>query len=240
MPPPTVLRRARDIVFSNVGFSFAAGRPPVLDNVDAMVPAGRRVALIGPSGAGKSTLLGLAAGLVVPDAGRVLIGGAPLAGPGLAADGARIGLLSQDTRLFAGTIAENLRLGRPEATDIDLMEALDLAGFLPVLDKLGHGLESRLGEGGRGLSGGEQRRLALARLVVAAPDVWLLDEPTEGLDAATAAGVAAGLARATEGATTLIVTHLAREAGLATRSGEWTHAAGSPSAAGVAARPAPR
>ncbi|SON54769.1 ATP-binding/permease protein CydC [Hartmannibacter diazotrophicus] len=204
-----------DLDFDAVRFAYAGDRPPVLGGLSLSIPEGRRVAIIGPSGCGKSTVAGLASGLLHPTEGTVRIGGAGLVRPGLAANGLRVGLLSQETRLFSGSIADNLRLGRPDATDGDLMEACQTAGFTPVLARLEAGLASRLGDGGSGLSGGERRRLALARLLVAKPDVFVLDEPTEGLDEESAAMVLAGLDHVTRGATVVLVTHLHREARLA-------------------------
>lgn len=218
--PQPEIRRGTDspgIRFDAVTYRAAADRAPVLSTVDLTVAPGDRVAIVGASGSGKSTLLALAAGLALPSAGRVTVAGLALAAPGATGDGRRIGLLSQRADLFAGTLADALRLGRPAASDADLEAAVAAAGLRAVVDRHPDGLSRHLGEGGGGLSGGEQRRLALARLLVARPDIVLLDEPTEGLDAATAADVIARLDEATRGLTLVVATHGREEAALADR-----------------------
>lgn len=179
------------------GVSFAVGR-------------GESVALAGASGSGKTTLLDLARGLLGPAAGEVLIGGRPVdSWP--EADLARIvGYLPQRTALVAATIADNLKLGSPDATDDMLWHALRIAALDTVVAEKG-GLGFRLGEGGRGLSGGERRRLALARMVLRTPRILLLDEPTEGLDRETAQTVLARLREAFPDAAILIAAHRPEE-----------------------------
>jgi ATP-binding cassette subfamily C protein CydC len=208
---PAVQRRDGTIAFEGVSFRWAPERAPVIAGFDAALPAGARVAVVGPSGAGKSTLLAMLAGLVAPSDGRVLVGGQP---PGLGLAGG-VGVLSQRTVLFRDTIAANVRLGRPGASDDEVGEALELAGVAPVLQRLPLGARAMLGEGGAGLSGGEKRRLALARLIASRPEVVLLDEPTEGLDAETAAEVWAAIAGWIGGRTMVVAAHRRRDAGLA-------------------------
>ncbi|HVR54540.1 MAG TPA: ATP-binding cassette domain-containing protein, partial [Pseudorhodoferax sp.] len=161
------------------------------------------------SGAGKSTLLALAAGELLPLAGQVAVGPACL--------------MTQRSELFADSLRENLLLARPAADDAALWQALQAAGLDAFVRGLPAGLDTRLGEGGLGLSGGQARRLALARLLLRDAPLWLLDEPTEAVDAATARDVLARLAMAATGATgaggrsLLLATHLRREAALADR-----------------------
>lgn len=172
--------------------------------VDRLVIAdGSRVAIIGPSGAGKSTLLDLVAGERAPRAGMVAALPACLFG--------------QRTDLFADDLAGNLRLARPDAGDARLAAALADAGLTDTVAALPRGLATRLGEGGEGLSGGQSRRLALARLFLRDTPLWLVDEPTDGLDAATAADVLARLDDHAAGRTLVIATHLRREAARADR-----------------------
>ncbi|WP_181699603.1 thiol reductant ABC exporter subunit CydC [Chthonobacter albigriseus] len=202
--------RAPGIRFDQVAFAWEDYRGPVLAGITLAVAPGERVALVGASGSGKSTILALAAGLVRPTAGAVTVGGAAVVRPGLGAAGHRIGLLAQRVELFRETVSEAVRLGRPEASEAEVADALALAG-------LGADLQKALGDGGSGLSGGERRRLAMARLLASGPDLVLLDEATEGLDPDTAAGLIDRLAAFFEGRTVLIATHLADEALLADR-----------------------
>ncbi len=176
---------------------------PVLAEASLTLRAGERVALIGASGAGKSSLLAAIAGEITPRSGSVL------AQPAC--------LLTQRTELFQDSLRDNLRLASPEATDEQLHAVLQAAGLQDEVRALSTGLDTRLGEGGLGLSGGQSRRLALGRLLLRDVPLWLLDEPTEALDAATAHDVLQRLARQAGGRTLLIATHLRREAALADR-----------------------
>jgi len=168
------------------------------------VAAGERVAVIGPSGAGKSTLLAAVAGELAPAAGGEL-----LALPAC--------LLTQRTDLFQDSLRDNLRLADPSADDARLWSVLQSAGLADEVRAMPSGLDSRLGEGGLGLSGGQSRRLALARLLLRNVPFWLIDEPTEALDTAIAHDVLLRLRAHAAGRTLLIATHLRREAALADR-----------------------
>ncbi|MCR5865263.1 amino acid ABC transporter ATP-binding/permease protein [Aquincola sp. J276] len=197
--PPGHLLQAEALVLRHPG----AARPAV--QMDRLVlQAGERVAVIGPSGSGKSTLLAAIAGELAPAAGRLQVA-APLA------------LLTQRTELFQDSLRDNLRLAAPRATEAELRQALHAAGLLAHVDTLPAGLDTPLGEGGLGLSGGQQRRLALARLLLRPARLWLLDEPTEGVDAATAADILQRLSDAPGRPAWLMATHLRREAAHADR-----------------------
>ncbi|WP_313165612.1 thiol reductant ABC exporter subunit CydC [Massilia oculi] len=174
-----------------------------LHEVSLRIARGERVAVVGGSGAGKSTLLGLVAGELAPHAGQVRALPATW--------------LTQRTELFQDSLRDNLRLADPQASDEALWDALRAAGLEADVRQLARGLDTPLGEGGLGLSGGQSRRLALARLLLRRAGFWLLDEPTEALDAATAADVMERLARHADGRTVLLATHLRREAQLADR-----------------------
>lgn len=163
-----------------------AGRMVVRDLSFALAP-GESLALTGPSGSGKSSLLLAGAGLIAPATGRITLDGAAVA-----VLPARLGLLPQRAALMAGTIREALQLGAPGAGDDVLWRVLETVRLAGVISARG-GLDSRLGPRGEGLSGGESRRLALARTLLPRPDILLLDEPTEGLDSTTAAAVLAGI-----------------------------------------------
>jgi ATP-binding cassette subfamily C protein CydC len=183
---------------------FHAGRPSAaLHALTLHIAAGERVAIIGASGAGKSTLLALAAGEL--HAGTGMVQAQPCT------------WLTQHTELFQDSVRDNLRLAAPHATDNDLWDALRAAGLHDAVRQFARGLDTQLGEGGLGLSGGQARRLALARLVLKQSPFWLLDEPTEALDGPTATDVLARLALHAQGRTVLLATHLRREAALADR-----------------------
>ncbi len=167
--------------FERVGFAWP-GRPAVFEGLSLDVPPGSRVALLGPSGAGKSTLAALALKVVAPQSGRVLLGGVDLATLPAAAVRSRIAWLSQATHVFADTVRANLLLGRPGASDGALWQALAQAGLTEVIEALPQGLDTWVGEGGAGLSGGQSRRLALARALLSEAPVLILDEPATGLD----------------------------------------------------------
>ncbi|MFI5493949.1 thiol reductant ABC exporter subunit CydC [Actinoplanes sp. NPDC051859] len=170
-------------------------REPALRGIDMELPPGARVAVLGPSGGGKSTLAAVLAGLLDPRGGTVR-------------RPARTVLVSDETdHVFASTVRENLRLADPAATDRDLIAALTRVGLHPWLSGLPAGLDTWLGTGGSTISGGQRRRLATARALLAHPDLLLLDEPTEGLDEAGAAALMADLLAAAGPCTVLLFTH---------------------------------
>ncbi|WP_454856965.1 thiol reductant ABC exporter subunit CydC [Rhizobium binxianense] len=176
---------------------------PALRDVTLALGRGERLAVVGGSGAGKSTLLAVLAGELQPSAGTVSSNATTL--------------LTQKTELFQDTLRGNLLLADPYADDADLRGALIAAGLLGDVEAMPLGLDAPLGEGGLGLSGGQSRRLALARLFLRDTPVWLLDEPTEGLDGATARDVLRRLVQKAEGRALVIATHIRREAAIADR-----------------------
>ncbi|MGZ9719476.1 thiol reductant ABC exporter subunit CydC [Rhizobium miluonense] len=176
---------------------------PVLQGLSLSLAVGERLAVVGPSGVGKSTLLALLAGEIATSSGSVAC-----------LPSAR---LTQRSELFQDTVRGNLQLAAPDADDSRLREVLATAGLLEDIEALPHDLSARLGEGGAGLSGGQSRRLTLARLLLRDIPLWLLDEPTEGLDADTARAVLERLASAAGGRSLVIATHIRREAALADR-----------------------
>ncbi|MFI1103316.1 thiol reductant ABC exporter subunit CydD [Streptomyces melanogenes] len=180
---------------------------PSLAAASLTVEPGETVALTGPSGVGKSTLLGAVLGFVAPDEGRVRISGTDLDALSLDQWRERIAWVPQRPHLFAGTIAENVRLARPDAHDTAVRDALRDAGALEFVSALPDGLETELGEGGAGLSAGQRQRLALARAFLADRPVLLLDEPTAALDGATEAGIVDAVRRLSAGRTVLLVVH---------------------------------
>ncbi|TMQ93974.1 thiol reductant ABC exporter subunit CydC [Actinomadura soli] len=181
--------------------------PYVLDDITLELTPGRRCAIVGPSGSGKTTLTAVLLRFLDPTNGRTALNGTDLGS--LKGDDVRriIGLCAQDAHLFDSTIGENVRLARPTATDDEIRESLRRARLLDWIDALPQGLDTRVGEHGARVSGGQRQRIALARALLADFPILLLDEPAEHLDLATADDLTADLLTATEGRTTLLVTH---------------------------------
>ncbi|MFC9405764.1 thiol reductant ABC exporter subunit CydD [[Kitasatospora] papulosa] len=180
---------------------------PSLDAASLVVEPGETVALTGPSGVGKSTLLSVVLGFTVPDQGRVRVGGTDLSALSQERWREQIAWVPQRPHLFAGTIADNVRLARPEADDAAVMSALREAGAYDFVAELPDGADTPLGEDGAGLSAGQRQRLALARAFLADRPLLLLDEPTASLDGETEAGIVDAVRRLAEGRTVLLVVH---------------------------------
>ncbi|MFF8730001.1 thiol reductant ABC exporter subunit CydD [Streptomyces sp. NPDC015171] len=205
------------VAFEGVGVRYPGRSADAVADVSFTVEPGETVALVGPSGAGKSTLLSVLLGFVRPSAGRVRIGDADLTGLDLAEWRSRIAWVPQRPHLYAGTIAENVRLARPDADDSAVRRALRDAGAWEFVDALPEGADTVLGEDGTGLSAGQRQRLALARAFLADRPVLLLDEPTAALDGATEADVVAAVRRLAAGRTVLLVVHRPALLGVADR-----------------------
>ncbi|WP_030930635.1 thiol reductant ABC exporter subunit CydD [Streptomyces sp. NRRL B-24720] len=180
---------------------------PSLDGASLVVDEGETVALVGPSGVGKSTLLSVVLGFTTPDEGRIRVGGIDLATLALERWRERIAWVPQRPQLFAGTIAENVRLARPDADDSAVTAALRDAGAYDFVTELPDGAQTLLGEDGAGLSAGQRQRLALARAFLADRPLLLLDEPTASLDGETEAGIVEAVRRLAAGRTVLLVVH---------------------------------
>ncbi|MEU6301569.1 thiol reductant ABC exporter subunit CydD [Streptomyces chartreusis] len=205
------------VSFEGVSVRYPGRTADAVADVSFAVEPGETVALVGPSGAGKSTLLNVLLGFVRPTDGRVLVGGADLTGLDLAEWHSRIAWVPQRPHLYAGTIAENVRLARPDADDAAVRLALADAGALEFVDALPEGVDTVLGEDGTGLSAGQRQRLALARAFLADRPVLLLDEPTAALDGATEAEVVKAVRRLAVGRTVLLVVHRPALLGVADR-----------------------
>ncbi|MGV9239593.1 thiol reductant ABC exporter subunit CydD [Streptomyces nigra] len=195
------------VTFDGVSVRYPGRSTDAVSDASFTVEPGETVALVGPSGAGKSTLLSVLLGFVRPTEGRVLVGGADLAELDPAQWHARVAWVPQRPHLFAGTVAENVRLARPDADDDAVRRALRDAGALEFVDALPQGTATVLGEDGAGLSAGQRQRLALARAFLADRPVLLLDEPTAALDGATEAEVVEAVRRLAVGRTVLLVVH---------------------------------
>jgi ABC-type multidrug transport system fused ATPase/permease subunit len=201
-----VIRLEGVVEFRDVAFRYD-DKGWVLHNLSFTARPGQYAAIIGHSGIGKTTLLKLLLGFYRPQAGEVLIDGTPVTDYHLPGLRSRIGYVSQNTTLLSGTIAENLRYGRTDATDEELVAAARAAGIDDFIQGLPGGYAERVGERGANLSAGQQQRLALARALVKDPDILILDEPTSALDLDTARKILDSMPGVTRGKTVLIVTH---------------------------------
>lgn len=205
------------LAFEEVTVRYPGRSADAVTDVSFTVEPGETIALVGPSGAGKTTLLSVVLGFVRPTGGRVRIGGADLAEIDPEQWRSRIAWVPQRPHLYAGTIAENIRLARPDADDAAVRRALRDAGALEFVDALPDGAATVLGEDGAGLSAGQRQRLALARAFLADRPVLLLDEPTAALDGATEAEIVAAVRRLAVGRTVLLVVHRPALLGVADR-----------------------
>ncbi|CAH2599098.1 Transport ATP-binding protein CydC [Rhodovastum atsumiense] len=204
---PAVAPKGSALRFEGVHFRWLPDRPPVFEGLTLDIPEGSRIAVLGPSGAGKSTLAALALKVAAPQAGRVLLGGVDIATlPGETVR-ARIAWLSQASHLFDDTIRNNLLLARPGADEATLWTALEAAHVAAVVRDLPHGIDSFVGEGGRKFSGGQGRRLALARVLLSEAPILILDEPCAGLDAETERDFMATLNDVAQGRTLVLIAH---------------------------------
>ncbi|MGQ4345577.1 thiol reductant ABC exporter subunit CydD [Streptomyces sp. SAS_275] len=198
---------AGEIGFEGVTVRFPGRSTNAVSDVSFTVAPGETVALVGPSGVGKSTLLNVLLGFVEPTAGRVRAGGVDLSAADLTEWRSRIAWVLQRPHLYAGSIAENVRLARPDADEVAVRGALVDAGAAGFVDALPDGADTLLGEDGAGLSAGQRQRLALARAFLADRPLLLLDEPTASLDGATEAEVVETVRRLAVGRTVLLVVH---------------------------------
>ncbi|KRR30104.1 ABC transporter ATP-binding protein/permease [Bradyrhizobium retamae] len=209
-PQPVALPRpARgDVGFENVSFAYPA-RPDVLavDDVSLSVRAGEKVAIVGPSGAGKSTLFHLLLRFYDPAQGTISLDGVPVKSADPLDVRSRIALVPQDSVVFAATARENIRFGRPDATDAEVERAADLAHATEFLRKLPGGFEAQLGERGVTLSGGQRQRIAIARAILRDAPLLLLDEATSALDAESETLVQTALEELMRHRTTLVIAH---------------------------------
>lgn len=204
---PRALPASNDLNLENLSFRYPGRAQWVLRDIDLTLPQGRKLLLLGESGAGKSTLLHCLMRFADPQHGRITLGGTDYRQ--LASDAllSRFGVLSQHTQLFAASIEANIRLAKPDAAPAELAAALEAAGLQSFIRGLPEGLHTWVGEHGCSVSGGEARRIALARVYLKNAPILLLDEPTEGLDAETEDAVFAALQNLAKDKTVLMVTH---------------------------------
>ncbi|MFJ5369111.1 glucan ABC transporter ATP-binding protein/ permease [Bosea sp. CER48] len=213
--PPTVrdLPNARDpgrlegaVAFEDVSFSYDGKRAAVRD-VSFTVKPGETIAIVGSTGSGKSTTLGLLHRAFDPQSGRIVIDGNDIRDISLLSLRRNVGVVFQEPMLFARSIRENLLVGKPDATDAELMQALDRAQATEVMARQSDGLDTMVGERGRTLSGGERQRLSIARALLKNPPVLILDEATSALDAATEVKLQKALEEVMKGRTTFVIAH---------------------------------
>jgi ATP-binding cassette subfamily C protein CydC len=205
-PSKTAPERS-DVVFDAVSFRYRAESPLALENVSFSAPEGRRIAIVGESGAGKSTLASLLVRFFDPATGSIRIGGSDirsLSEPDLRRT---VAVVSQQSHLFSATVRENLLIAKPVADAAELHRALAAARLVDFVDRLPDGMDTWVGEAGRLISAGQARRLTVARAVLRGAPIWVLDEPTEGLDRRTEKDLVESLLEMTAGRTTLWITH---------------------------------
>ncbi len=206
-PVRTVEAKGVTVAFHDVHYAWDPSRGAVLDGLSFRVPAGETMVLVGPSGAGKSTIIELLLGFVRPDGGRITLNGADISTIVPSALARMTAWIGQRPVLFAGSIRDNIRFGREDATDREVEDAARAAGIASFAAALPDGLDTLIGEGGYGLSGGQAQRVAIARAFVRNAPLLLLDEPTAHLDPATEADVLDSLRRLALGRTVILASH---------------------------------
>jgi len=195
-----------DILFDDVTFYYEAGKP-VLKEFNLRVRPGDTIALVGPTGGGKSTIVNLLCRFYEPKEGRILFGEHDYTDLTQHAIQSRIGMVLQTPHLFSGTIRENLRYGRLDATDDELVEAARLAGAHEFIVTLENGYDEQVGEGGSKLSVGQKQLISLARAILADPDLFIMDEATSSVDTLTEALIQRGMETMMEGRTSFVIAH---------------------------------
>ncbi|ACL59427.1 glucan ABC transporter ATP-binding protein/ permease [Methylobacterium nodulans] len=201
-----VTRIAGEVAFEDVTFSYD-GKRRALDGISFSVRPGETVALVGTTGSGKSTTLSLLHRAFDPETGTIRIDGEDIRDLSVASLRHNIGVVFQEPMLFARSIRENLQVGRPDATDAEMLDALERAQAMDFLARQPDGLDAVIGERGRSLSGGERQRLSIARALLKNPPVLILDEATSALDAATERKLQGALEAVMEGRTTFVIAH---------------------------------
>jgi ATP-binding cassette subfamily B protein len=182
---PTAVHDLRVLEFRNVTFTHQTASTPALADVSFQVDRGETIAFVGPSGSGKTTLVKLLVGLYAPKQGHVLYNGVDSMQVDLDDFRERIGLVTQDTQLFSGSIRENLKFVKPDATDAECLDVLQRAAAHGLLERADNGLDTVIGEGGMKISGGEKQRLSIARALLRKPHLLVFDEATSALDSLT-------------------------------------------------------
>ncbi len=207
LAPGRTSSMAPEVRFDGVSFGYDDGGDPVLADLSFSVPAGSRTAIVGPSGAGKSTVLGLLERFYEPTGGTITYDGVPLAAIPRRELRSRLGLVEQEAPVLSGTLADNLRISAPDATQARMVSALDSVGLGDLVKRSETGLALNLGEDGVRLSGGQRQRLAWARVLLADRPVLLMDEPTSAVDSRTEQLLQRTLSEAARSRTVVVVAH---------------------------------
>jgi ATP-binding cassette subfamily B protein len=196
-----------EIEFKNVSFKYPDGDEEVLQNFNLHIPAGTNVAIVGETGAGKSTLVNLACRFFEPTEGEILIDGKDYRERSQLWLHSNIGYVLQDPHLFSGTIKENIRYGKLDATDEEIMEAAKIVSVDTIINKLEKGYDSHVGEGGDRLSTGEKQLISIARAILSNPKIFILDEATSSVDTQTEILIQKGIEYLLKGRTSFIIAH---------------------------------
>ncbi|MEE2059107.1 ABC transporter ATP-binding protein [Rhodococcus artemisiae] len=204
---PGTLPSPGSVELDDVSFSYSIGSAPAVRNVSMTVSPGSMVALVGPSGSGKTTIARLLCRFYDADKGLVRVGGLPVTEQTSEQLMGQLSMVFQDVYLFDDTLEANVAVGREDATEADIREAADLAGVTEIAERLPDGWHTRVGEGGRGISGGERQRVAIARALLKNAPIVLLDEATSALDVENEANIVAAIERLREQATVVVIAH---------------------------------
>ena len=200
---------AGDVSFESVCFSYEEGRP-VVNQVDFHVPRGKTLALIGATGSGKTTIVNLLTRFYDADSGRISVDGRDIRLIPKPVLRRQLGVVLQDTFLFSGSVRDNIRYGRPDATDDEIIHAAQLANAHHFIHRLPEGYATVLGEGGADLSQGQRQLIAIARTVLADPRVLILDEATSSIDTRTEVAIQEAMSRLMAGRTCIVIAHRLR------------------------------
>ena len=204
---PALPRHHQSVRFENLTYTYPGSKSPALTQVDLQVRFGEMVAVVGGNGSGKSTLVSVLARLIKPDSGRVLIDGLDITEHDMRSVRAQMAMVTQKTKLYKGTLAQNIAYGRSWARHQDIVAAAKAATADLFIDEMPDGYKTMIGEGGEGVSGGQAQRLCIARAVLRDPAILILDEATSQVDTTSEALIAKAMERITEGRTTFVIAH---------------------------------